>query len=70
MWCVYVYMAYELIYSFPSILTGKTAVSVALLHLFGFDHTQSDDVQAKKAAPVFIKNIMQLLREHNVIADK
>jgi len=25
-------------------LLGKTAVSVALSHLFGFGHTQSDDI--------------------------
>ncbi|RDB18587.1 tRNA ligase 1 [Hypsizygus marmoreus] len=50
---------------------GKTAVSVALAHIFGFGHTQSDDVQAKKAAPVFIQNVRTLLQKHDVvIADK
>ncbi|KAH7881898.1 RNA ligase-domain-containing protein [Phlebopus sp. FC_14] len=50
---------------------GKTAVSVALAHLFNFGHTQSDDVHAKKAAPVFIKNVVDLLKNHDiVIADK
>ncbi|TFK49265.1 hypothetical protein OE88DRAFT_1702824 [Heliocybe sulcata] len=50
---------------------GKTAISVALVHLFGFGHTQSDDVQAKKPAPVFIKNVVDLLKKHDVvIADK
>lgn len=50
---------------------GKTAVSVALAHIFGFDHTQSDDVQVKKPAPVFIKNVIGLLNDHDVvIADK
>ncbi|KAF8958845.1 RNA ligase-domain-containing protein [Flammula alnicola] len=50
---------------------GKTAVSVALAHLFGFGHTQSDDVHAKKPAPIFIKNVMNLLDKYNVvIADK
>jgi tRNA ligase len=29
---------------------GKTSVAVALSHIFGFGHTQSDDVHAKKAA--------------------
>ncbi|KAJ6470426.1 hypothetical protein C8R45DRAFT_1218287 [Mycena sanguinolenta] len=43
---------------------GKTAVAVALSHLFGFGHTQSDDVKAKKTAPVFIK------KHDVVIADK
>ncbi|KAG7092787.1 hypothetical protein E1B28_009109 [Marasmius oreades] len=50
---------------------GKTAVAVALCHIFGFGHTQSDDVQAKKAAPVFLKNVNELLKKHDVvIADK
>ncbi|KAF7344319.1 tRNA ligase [Mycena sanguinolenta] len=50
---------------------GKTAVAVALSHLFGFGHTQSDDVKAKKPAPVFIKNVTDLLKRHDVvIADK
>jgi tRNA ligase len=51
--------------------SGKTTVSVALAHIFGFGHTQSDDVKQKKAAPVFIKNVTQLLKAHKiVIADK
>ncbi|KAF9056971.1 RNA ligase-domain-containing protein [Panaeolus papilionaceus] len=50
---------------------GKTAVSVALTHLFGWGHTQSDDVSAKKSAPVFLKNVLKLLGEHKVVvADK
>ncbi|KAJ7153566.1 RNA ligase [Mycena crocata] len=50
---------------------GKTAVSVALAHIFGFGHTQSDDVRAKKPAPIFIKNVTNLLKTHDVvIADK
>ncbi|KAJ7064971.1 RNA ligase-domain-containing protein [Mycena amicta] len=50
---------------------GKTAVSVALAHIFGFGHTQSDDVRAKKPAPIFIKNVTTLLNKHDVvIADK
>ncbi|KAL0581130.1 tRNA ligase [Marasmius crinis-equi] len=50
---------------------GKTTVAVALAHIFGFGHTQSDDVQAKKAAPVFLKNVNDLLKKHDVvIADK
>jgi tRNA ligase len=44
---------------------------VALSHLFGFGHTQSDDIHAKKAAPVFVKNILALLEDHQVvIADR
>ncbi|KAL0957939.1 hypothetical protein HGRIS_000120 [Hohenbuehelia grisea] len=51
--------------------SGKTAVSVALAHLFGFGHTQSDDVRNKKPAPFFIKNVVKLLNRHDVvIADK
>ncbi|KAI6025548.1 RNA ligase-domain-containing protein [Pisolithus marmoratus] len=50
---------------------GKTAVSVALTHLWGFGHTQSDDVHGKKSASVFIKNVAALLKNHGVvIADK
>ncbi|KAH7910961.1 RNA ligase-domain-containing protein [Hygrophoropsis aurantiaca] len=50
---------------------GKTAVSIALSHLFGFGHTQSDDVKAKKSAPLFISNVTALLKKHDVvIADK
>ncbi|KAG2143593.1 RNA ligase-domain-containing protein [Suillus clintonianus] len=50
---------------------GKTAVSVALTSLFNIGHTQSDDIQAKKSAPVFIRNVINLLKDHDiVIADK
>lgn len=50
---------------------GKTSVAVALAYLFGFGHTQSDDIQVKKPAPVFIKNVVNLLKNHDVvIADK
>ncbi|KAI1785087.1 RNA ligase-domain-containing protein [Ganoderma leucocontextum] len=50
---------------------GKTSVAVGLQHLFGFGHVQSDDITAKKAAPVFIKNVTQALKRHDVvIADK
>lgn len=50
---------------------GKTSVAIALSHLFGFGHTQSDDVRAKKPAPIFIKNVVKLLKDHDVvIADK
>lgn len=51
--------------------SGKTAVSVALKHLFGFGHVQSDDIQAKKPAPLFLKNVADELKTHDVvIADK
>ena len=44
---------------------------VALSHLFGFGHTQSDDIQTKKPAPVFINKVTNLLKKHDVvIADK
>lgn len=46
-------------------------MGVALSHLFGFGHVQSDDVQAKKPAPQFIKNVVKALAKHRVvIADK
>lgn len=47
--------------------TGKTAVAVALSHVFGFGHTQSDDIKQKKAAPVFVKNVASLIQEHDVV---
>ncbi|THH20338.1 hypothetical protein EW146_g1028 [Bondarzewia mesenterica] len=50
---------------------GKTSVAVALAYLFNFGHTQSDDVRAKKAGPVFVQNVLKLLKDHDiVIADK
>ncbi|KAI0777806.1 RNA ligase-domain-containing protein [Trametes elegans] len=50
---------------------GKTSVAVALSYLFGFGHVQSDDIQAKRAAPIFIKNVKEALENHDVvIADK
>jgi len=50
---------------------GKTSISVALVDLFRFGHTQSDDIRAKKAGPPFIQSVKKLLREHDVvIADK
>ncbi|KAI0366072.1 hypothetical protein BV20DRAFT_1097607 [Pilatotrama ljubarskyi] len=50
---------------------GKTSVAVALSYLFGFGHVQSDDIQAKKAAPIFIRNVTEALKKKDVvIADK
>lgn len=50
---------------------GKTVVGLALTRLFNFGHTQSDDVQAKKTAPVFEKNIVDLFKSHPyVFADR
>jgi tRNA ligase len=56
---------------------GKTSVAIALAHLFGFGHTQSDDVITKgkktKAAPIFESNVRDLLQGNGfdvVIADK
>lgn len=46
-------------------------MALALAHLFGFGHTQSDDVHAKKPAPIFIRNVTNLLEGNDVvIADK
>ncbi|EJD32760.1 hypothetical protein AURDEDRAFT_117966 [Auricularia subglabra TFB-10046 SS5] len=51
--------------------SGKTVIAVALTHLFGFAHTQSDDVKAKRPAPVFLSNVAKLLEKNDVvIADK
>lgn len=51
--------------------SGKTAVSVALKDLFGFGHVQSDDIRAKKPAPLFLKTVADELKTHDVvIADK
>lgn len=56
---------------------GKTSVAIALAHLFGFGHTQSDDVITKgkktKTAPIFESNVRDLLQGNGfdvVIADK
>jgi tRNA ligase len=54
-----------------SLTTGKTTIAVALAHLFGFAHTQSDNVRAKKTANAFHKNVAELFKSHNVvIADR
>lgn len=47
--------------------TGKTVVGLALTRLFAFGHTQSDDVQAKKTAPIFEKNIATLVKSHKIV---
>ena len=51
---------------------GKTVLGVALRHLFPeIGHTQSDDVQSKKTARVFLENIEAELQKHDVvIADR
>ena len=56
---------------------GKTTISVALTKLFGFAHTQSDDVVPKgkkaKASQIFEGNVLKLLQAEGVkvvIADK
>lgn len=46
---------------------GKTALAVALQHLFDIGHTQSDDVQTKKTAPAFLKNINAELQKQDVV---
>ena len=46
-------------------------MAVALSKIFGFGHTQSDDIHAKKAAPLFTKKVVKLLKDYDVvIADK
>jgi tRNA splicing ligase len=53
-------------------ITGKTTLARGLVSLFGFAHTQSDDVRSQKnAARIFLGNVENLLRtEKVVIADK
>ena len=46
---------------------GKTLIGIALSRLFGFGHTQSDDVTAKRTAPTFLKNIVALLQKEDVV---
>lgn len=47
---------------------GKTQLAVALQRLFpDMGHTQSDDVQARKTAPIFLQNILQELSQHSVV---
>jgi len=42
-------------------------IGVALSRLFGFSHTQSDDVTTKRTAPAFLRNIVTLLKTNNVV---
>lgn len=42
-------------------------VGVALSRLFGFGHTQSDDVASKKTGPTFLANIAGLLKNKEVV---
>ncbi|MCO5549564.1 hypothetical protein L7F22_003036 [Adiantum nelumboides] len=47
---------------------GKTALAVALSQLIpNLGHTQSDNVQTKKTAPTFLRNIGQELNNHDVV---
>lgn len=47
---------------------GKTTIGTALSELFGFAHTQSDDIVTKKStAPKFKQNIVELLKKVNVV---
>lgn len=60
-----------MLFSSDSRLAGKTAIAVALTSLFGFAHTQSDDVKEKKSAKHFESNVAKLLeKELVVIADR
>jgi hypothetical protein len=58
---------------FFALFAGKTAISLMLSRLFGFAHTQSDDVQAKKTGPKFVQAVAELLKKPDVqvvIADR
>lgn len=57
--------------SLDRVPTGKTAIAVALSHIFGFGHVQSDDFKGKKSARTFLNKVNGLLATHAVvIADK
>ncbi|CAE6464431.1 hypothetical protein ACGC1H_006065 [Rhizoctonia solani] len=47
--------------------SGKTAVALALQHIYGFGHTQSDDVKQKKTGPQFAKNVVELFMNYDVV---
>ncbi|KAH7338320.1 RNA ligase-domain-containing protein [Rhizoctonia solani] len=47
--------------------SGKTAVALALQHIYGFGHTQSDDVKQKRTGPQFAKNVVELFEKHTVV---
>lgn len=46
---------------------GKTMLGIALGRLFGFAHTQNDDIKQKKTAATFMKNIVELLKKNDVV---
>jgi hypothetical protein len=46
---------------------GKTLLGLTLSRLFGFAHTQSDDVTTKRTAAGFLKNIETLLKKEDVV---
>lgn len=50
---------------------GKTTISIALQHLFGWGHVQNDNIQGKGRPPRFTKEVMSQLEEKPVvIADR
>ena len=57
----------ESVDSYGAEFTGKTLLGVALTKLFGVQHTQSDDIIAKRTAPTFIRNITTLLKTNDVV---
>ncbi len=46
---------------------GKTLLGLTLSRLFGFAHTQSDDVTTKRTAAGFLKNIETLFKTNDVV---
>jgi tRNA ligase len=46
---------------------GKTLLGLGLSRLYGFGHTQSDDVTTKRTAAGFLKNIETLLKKEDVV---
>ncbi|KFY36371.1 hypothetical protein V494_05053 [Pseudogymnoascus sp. VKM F-4513 (FW-928)] len=50
---------------------GKTTISIALQHLFGWGHVQNDNIQGKGRPPRFTKEVMSQLEDKPVvIADR
>ncbi len=46
---------------------GKTLLGLALSKLYGFAHTQSDDVTTKRTAAGFMLNITNALKTSDVV---
>jgi tRNA ligase len=56
------------------IASGKSTLAKELLRIYGADvfcHIQSDDIKAKRPAPIFVKTVIEAFQKHDcVYADK